>query len=196
MNHTAVSVDATPLGNINTGIVLLTLWPILFGVVDTTAMVAVLPWALMALPLVLLTSVVAFQQGNVLGAVANGILSGLTLCQNAVWGLVVMVYTAAGAEIPAAVTQAKGYVDGTAFTATAFMLLCVTLTFAKLHNYPMALFMGIIGVGFFCMGMSDLGIVNLRLPAALCVVSFASWMLYSGCAMLVHHVLGRKILPY
>lgn len=43
------SIDPTPLGNITTGIVLLTLWPILFGVADTTAMIAVLPWSAMAL---------------------------------------------------------------------------------------------------------------------------------------------------
>lgn len=86
------SIDPTPLGNITTGIVLLTLWPILFGVADTTAMIAVLPWSAMAFPLVLLTSVIAFRHGHVLGAVANGVMSELTLCQNAVWAIVLIAY--------------------------------------------------------------------------------------------------------
>lgn len=46
------------------------------------------------------------------------------------------------------------------------------------------------------MGVSDLGLFNLRLPAAICVMAFAAWMLYSGSAMLIHTALGRKILPY
>ena len=56
--------------------------------------------------------------------------------------------------------------------------------------------MGVICVGFVCMGTSDLGLVNLRFPAAVCVMAFAAWMLYSGCAMLVHAALQKKLLPY
>ena len=89
--------DPTPLGNIITGLVLFTLWPVLFGLADTSAMAAVLPWALAAAPLVLLTSVQAFRAGNVIGAVANGVLSGVTLVQNGIWGSVVVAYTASGA---------------------------------------------------------------------------------------------------
>lgn len=190
------SADPTPLGNITTGAVLMTLWPVLFGLADTTAMVAILPWALAALPLVILTSVVAFREGNLVGAVANGILSGLTLCQNGFWGLVVLVYTAAGREIPQMVQQAKGYMDGAAFLSAACMLLCLTLVFSRVKNNTMSLFMGIICLGFCCMGLSDLGVVNLRLPAGCCILVFAAWMIYSGCAMLVEHVLGKKVLPY
>ena len=51
-------------------------------------------------------------------------------------------------------------------------------------------------LGFCCMGVSDLGLLPLRLPAAVCITSFALWMIYSGCAMLAHDTLGRKILPY
>ena len=87
MSREAGWADATPLGNITTGLVLMTLWPVLFGLVDTTAMVAVMPWALAAIPFVVLTSVVAIRNGEILPAVANGILSGLTLCnQSACWG--------------------------------------------------------------------------------------------------------------
>lgn len=190
------AADPTPLGNIATGLVLLTLWPILFGLSDATAMVAVLPWALAAAPFILLTTVLAFRAGNLLGAVANGILSGVTLCQNAVWGLVALAYTAAGTAVPEAVSSVKGYMDGTAFLASAGMLLCVCVIFAQLGNRPMALSMLVICTGFCCMGLSDLGVANLRLPAALCILCFAGWMLYSGCAMLMHGALGRRVLPY
>lgn len=95
--------DPTPLGNIITGLVLFTLWPVLFGLADTSAMAAILPWALAAAPLVLLTSVQAFKAGNVIGAVANGVLSGVTLVQNGIWGAVVVTYTAAGRSVHAAV---------------------------------------------------------------------------------------------
>lgn len=196
MSREAGWADATPLGNITTGLVLMTLWPILFGLADTTAMVAVMPWALAAIPFVVLTSVVAIRNGEILPAVANGILSGLTLCQNGIWGAVVVCYTAAGTPIPQVITQAKGYVDGAGFLSAAFMLLWITVVFSRLKNWPMAVAMGVIGVGFCCMGLSDLGLVNLRLPAAVCVVAFAAWMVYSGCAMLVHRSLGKKLLPY
>lgn len=196
MSREAGWADATPLGNITTGLVLMTLWPVLFGLVDTTAMVAVMPWALAAIPFVVLTSVVAIRNGEILPAVANGILSGLTLCQNGIWGAVVVCYTAAGTPIPQMVAQAKGYVDGAAFLSAAFMLLWITVVFSRLKNWPMAAAMGVICLGFCCMGLSDLGLVNLRLPAAICVVAFAAWMVYSGCAMLVHRALGSKLLPY
>lgn len=189
-------IDPTPLGNITTGIVLLTLWPILFGLADTTAMIAVLPWSTMALPLVLLTSVIAFQHGHTLGAVANGVMSGLTLCQNAVWAIVLIAYQCHGKDVPASIMAVKGYVDGAAYMGAAFMLLCISVTFKKLGNLPMALSMAIIFLGFFCMGISDLGLIQLRFPAALCITAFALWMVYSGCAMLVHNALGRKWLPY
>ena len=190
------SINPTPLGNITTGIVLLTLWPILFGVADTTAMIAVLPWSAMAFPLVLLTSVIAYRHGHVLGAVANGVMSGLTLCQNAVWAIVLIAYQCFGKNVPVAVMAVKGYVDGAAYLGAAFMLLCIAIIFYKLKNKTMALSMFIIFLGFCCMGVSDLGLLQLRLPAALCITSFALWMIYSGCAMLAHDTLGRKILPY
>lgn len=190
------SIDPTPLGNITTGIVLLTLWPILFGVADTTAMIAVLPWSAMAFPLVLLTSVIAFRHGHVLGAVANGVMSELTLCQNAVWAIVLIAYQCSGKDVPVAVMAAKGYVDGAAYLGAAFMLLCIAMIFCRLKNTTMALSMFTIFLGFCCMGVSDLGLLQLRLPAAVCITSFALWMIYSGCAMLAHDTLGRKILPY
>ena len=196
MNHETKMADPTPLGNIVTGLVLFTLWPVLFGVSDTSAMAAVLPWALSACPLILLTSVLAFRAGNVLGAVANGVLSGVTLVQNGLWGAVVVAYTAAGRTVPEQIASAKGLVDGAAFLAAAFMLLWVAVTFVQLRNKPMALFMGVICAGFVCMGLSDLGLVNLRLPAAVCIMAFAGWMLYSGCAMLMHAALQKKVLPY
>lgn len=76
------------------------------------------------------------------------------------------------------------------------MLLCISATFVQLKNAPMAFFMGVICLGFTCMGLSDLGLCNLRLPAAVCVMAFAGWMLYSGSAMLMSVTLGRKVLPY
>lgn len=196
MNECNKIADPTPLGNIVTGLVLFTLWPVLFGLADTTAMAAVMPWALAAAPLILLTSAQAFRAGNVIGAVANGVLSGVTLVQNGVWGAVVVAYTAAGRTVPEPIAAVKGLVDGPAFLAAAFMLLCISLSFARLRNAPMAFFMGVICLGFACMGVSDLGLFNLRLPAAGCVMAFAAWMVYSGSAMLMHTALGRKVLPY
>ena len=196
MNECNKIADPTPLGNIVTSLVLFTLWPVLFGLADTTAMAAVMPWALAAAPLILLTSAQAFRAGNVIGAVANGALSGVTLVQNGVWGAVVVAYTAAGRTVPEPIAAVKGLVAGPAFLAAAFMLLCISLSFARLRNAPMAFFMGVICLGFACMGVSDLGLFNLRLPAAGCVMAFAAWMVYSGSAMLMHTALGRKVLPY
>ena len=90
----------------------------------------------------------------------------------------------------------KGYVDGAAYLGAAFMLLCIAIIFCNLKNKTMALSMFIIFLGFCCMGVSDLGLLQLRLPAAVCITGFALWMIYSGCAMLAHDTLGRKILPY
>ena len=196
MNECNKIADPTPLGNIVTGLVLFTLWPVLFGLADTTAMAAVMPWALAAAPLILLTSAQAFRAGNVIGAVANGVLSGVTLVQNGVWGAVVVAYTAAGRTVPEPIAAVKRLVDGPAFLAAAFMLLCISFSFARLRNAPMAFFMGVICLGFACMGVSGLGLFNLRLPAAVCVMAFAAWMVYSGSAMLMHTALGRKVLPY
>lgn len=195
-NSMREAFDPTPLGNIITGLVLFTLWPVLFGLVDSTAMVAVFPWALAAAPLLLLTSIQAFRVGNVIGAVANGVLSGVTLVQNGIWGIVVICYTSAGRNVPDAITAVKGAVDGAAFLAAAFMLLCISATFFIVKNYSMAFFMGDICLGFVCMGVSDLELLNLRLPAAVCIMVFATWMLYSGSAMLMSATLNRKILPY
>ena len=86
--------------------------------------------------------------------------------------------------------------DGAAYLGAAFMLLCIAIIFCNLKNKTMALSMFIIFLGFCCMGVSDLGLLPLRLPAAVCITSFALWMIYSGCAMLAHDTLGRKILPY
>lgn len=189
-------LDPTPMGNIITGLVLFAMWPILFGLADTSALAAVLPWALAAAPLVLLTSVQAFRAGNIIGAVANGVLSGVTLVQNGIWGAIVVAYTAAGGAVPEAIAGVKGRVDGAAFLAAAFMLLCISAIFAQFKNISMAFFMGVICLGFGCTGLSDLGFCNLRTPAAVCIMAFAAWMVYSGRAMLMEMALGRKILPY
>lgn len=189
-------LDPTPLGNIVTGLVLFTLWPVLFGRADTSAMAVVLTWALAAAPLILLTSIQAFRAGNIVGAVANGVLSGVTLVQNGLWGAVVVVYTASGRTVPDGIASVKGMVDGAAFLAAAFFLLCIAITFAHLKNGPMAFFIGVICLGFTCTGVSDLGLLELRLPAAICIMVFAAWMLYSGSAMLMHMALGCRILPY
>ena len=188
--------DPTALGNIVTGVVLMTLWPILFGAATPATMAAVMPWALAACPLVLLVSVQAFRAGNLVGAVANGVLSGVTLCQNGFWGLALVAYAAAGREVPADVSLAKGLVDGAGFLAAAFMLLCLSAAFFRLRHWSMGLFMGVVCLGFCLMGLSDLGLGNFRGAAGVCIVAFAAWMVYSGSAMLVEHMLGKKALPY
>ena len=47
--------------------------------------------------LVLFTGMQAFRAGNVIDTVANGVLSGVTLVQNGIWGAVVVAYTSSGA---------------------------------------------------------------------------------------------------
>lgn len=98
--------------------------------------------------------------------------------------------------VPESVLAVKGAVDGAAYLGAAFMLFWIGIVFYKLKNMPMSMSMFAVFAGFCCMGVSDLGIVQLRTPAALCITCFALWMLYSGCAMLVHNALGKKLLPY
>ena len=107
----------------------------------------------------------------------------------------VVCYTAAGTPIPQMVTQAKGYVDGAAFLSAAFMLLWITVVFFRLKNWPMAAAMGVICLAFAAWG----SVIWPCEPAPACGGlrgGLCRWMVYSGCAMLVHRALGSKLLPY
>ena len=196
MEENKMWANTTPLANLATGVMIFSLWSVLFGVASPVAVIGALPWIGVAFPIMLIAIVICFKNGDIVGGTVNAVLTGMTLCQNGFKAIIVLAFTTAGVPMPEALGAGMAMIDGGAYVAAFLVLLCVLAILIKAGDKIFAFFVAVVATGFLSLAVTNLGFANLGLVAAICLTTFGGWLIYSGCAMLMENVFGKKILPY
>lgn len=196
MEENKIWANSMPLANLATGLMILSLWSLLFGVASPVAIIGALPWIGVAFPILLIAIIICFKNGDIMGGTVNAVLTGIALFQNGFKGIIVLIFTVAGVPMPEALSAGMSLIDGGANTAATVILFCVFVILIKAGDKIFAFFVAVATVGFFSLAVTALGLVDLEMVAAVCLTTFGCWLIYSGCAMLMENVLGKKIIPY
>lgn len=195
MENTCKIADCNGLANVTTAICIFVMAPILLGLTAPEAIIGCLPWMLCAVPMLLISVILLLVRGDIVGGMANALLTGIALFNNIGHALRALYCSVNGYEIPAEVVKGIYMMDGFGYLVAALFLLSVVWISTKV-NLVQAFFVVFPVIGFvllFCaetLGMS-LGI----LPGCFLLV-FACWLLYSGTAMMLHSTTGKQVLPY
>jgi hypothetical protein len=188
--------DACPLANIATGMLIISLWSLLFGVASPLGIIGALPWILISFPIILIAIVICFKNGEIINGTVNSILTAMALCQNGIKGLIVLAFVTKGIEVPSEVEAVIALVDGGAYIVGTVLLITLFFICFRTGQKTLGFFILFAILGFFSFAVTNLGFADLNLLAAVSLTIFGAWLVYSGCAMLIENVLGKKILPF
>lgn len=184
--------DTNALANVATGLAIYSLVPFFFGMVDTN--IGCIPWMLCALPFVIIAVIGCFQNGDVVGGTANAILTGICLFGNLYQALITLVTSTSG--LPDHLRQALVMGDGAADLGAA--LFCGSVAWlAWKANKAQSVAVMFPTVAFFLLFLMQMGIAGPFgvLPGS-CFTIFATWLIYSGIAIMFHQATGQQVLPY
>ena len=90
-------------------------FPIMFGAAGPNAVIQVIPWVITAHPMIIITVVLMYRSGDVVGATCNAVLSVVLMGQNFVKGIMNLVYFVSGKEVPAEFVRDAARIDGCAY---------------------------------------------------------------------------------
>ena len=184
--------DTTALGNMATGLSIYSMIPYFYGMVDTN--VGCVICMLCSLPFVIIAVVGCFKNQDVVGGTATAVLTGICLLGNLYHALINMFVETAGSSesIQTALVMSSGAVN-----LGAVFFCGVVAWLAWKVNKAQSVAVMFPTIALFLLFLEHMGIVGLSgaIPGTLFVV-FGTWMIYSGCAAMVHQVTGREMLPY
>ena len=188
--------SAGALGNLTIGLLIMSMVPLMYGLVDPASVIATLPWQLPAFPVILIVVILQFREGEIVGATANGVLGGVLMGQNVVRGLQTLGSVYTGHQVPDSVVAGGHVIDGFVYLVGGIILLAVAwLTFFGLSA------VGGVGIsagalGFLCVSAASFGMGQVfGLVGSVGLTLIAVWLLYSGLAMLLSGATGRPSLP-
>ena len=194
MNHLKTG-DCNGFANVVTGVAIFSMCGLLLGVAEPSSIIGTLTWMVCAVPLMLIAIVMLIVNGDVIGAMANGVLTGITLFNNVGHGALVFFCQLAHVEMTPGQLAGIATMDGGGYLASALILLCPIYLSMK-TNRVQAFFLCFPCAGFLCFCATYFGLASLMLPGGVLIMIFACWLLYSGCAMSMHAATGTQVLPY
>ena len=182
--HAEMKTSAIPLCDMVLGLLIIAQIPLMFGMVSGAATIGIIPWVAVAYPVIIVCVVLMFKNGELVDATVNGVLSGVLMGQNAVTGIIYLVYSSAGQAVPADVMGGMALISGFAFLAGAIILLPVS--WLAFHvNKVGGICICCAGIGFlslFGLYMGAGGICGLIAGIGLTIL--AVYLLLTGIGML------------
>lgn len=97
-NRYASSAEAC---NLLLGLLIVAQFPIMFGAAGPNAVIQMITWGITAYPMIIITVVLMYRSGDIVGATSNAVLSVVLMGQNFVKGIMNLVYFVSGKEVPA-----------------------------------------------------------------------------------------------
>lgn len=188
-------VSSIPACNMVIAILIFAQIPILFGKLSTDAFIYVLPWLLSAYPIILITVVIMYKNGDFVDATMNAILSGVLMGQNFVRGIMVLSLLNSGAQIPSELMFASFAIDKWVYLAGGIILLFAGwLAHFQCKMAAIGVWAG--AIGFLALAALNAGFGSVfGLIGGIGMVILAVYLLYSGLAMLVNMTLQKEVLP-
>lgn len=148
MEENKMWASAVPLANLATGVMIFSLWSLLFGVASPVAVIGALPWIGVAFPIMLIAIIICFKNGDIVGGTVNAVLTGMTLCQNGFKGIIILLFTTAGVPVPEALGAGMAMIDGGAYLAAFLILLSILAILIKVGDKVFAFFVAVVTAGF------------------------------------------------
>jgi hypothetical protein len=187
--------DTGPLGSLTIGLLIIAQTMILFGQGDPLTIVAMVPWILVAFPVLLIVVIIQFRRGDLMGGTANGLLGAVIFGQNLVKGLFDLVFFISGKVPPPGLVAGGLIVDALAF-ATGGLVLLVAGVLAGFGSKWAALSVWAAGLGFISYSVAMLGFGPIfGLFGGIGMMIVAAWLIYSGIAGLVNGTFCAPVLP-
>lgn len=186
--------SAIPACNMTIGLLIFAQFPILFGQIPASGIVEALPWLLAAYPVILITVVIMYRNGDFVDATINAILSGVLMGQNFVRAGMGLAYSVAGKDVPTELAVCAYPIDGWAFLVGGIILLFAA--YLAFHGSKMA-GIGVLAcaIGFIALSITNFGICNLLIVGGCGLGLIAVYLIYSGLVMLVNGAMQKEILP-
>ena len=187
--------DCNGLANAVTGICIFGMAPVLLGFMTGEALIGCLPWMICALPIILIAVTLLLVSGDIVGGMANAILTGMALFNNIGHAVRAMYFSANGYVVPQEVQRGIFMMDGCFYLAAAVFLLSIVWISSKV-NYVQAFFVAMPTIGFVLLFCGETLGFNVGILPGVFLFVFACWLLYSGMAMMLHQATGNQVLPY
>lgn len=187
--------DCNGLANAVTGVCIFVMGPVLLEQTGGPAIWGCLPWLVCSMPFLIAAVILLLINGDIVGGMANALLTGIALFNNVLHALRAMVCTAYGIELSAEAEAGIQMMDGMGYLACALFLIAIVFLCSKV-NYVQAVFTACPCIGFFALfAAKNLGMNTGTIPGVM-IFSFGCWQLYSGIAMMLHQATGHQLLPY
>lgn len=111
--------------NLLLGLLIVAQFPIMFGMVSGNAVIQIIPWVLTAYPMILITVVLMYKNGDIVGATCNAVLSVVLMGQNFVKGILSLIYFVTDKKVPIEFARDTALIDGCAYLVGAVMLVFI-----------------------------------------------------------------------
>lgn len=187
--------DTGPLGSLTIGVLIIAQTMILFGKGDPLARIAMVPWVLVAFPILLIVVIIQLRRGDLVGGTANGLLGAVMFGQILVKGIFDLVFFVSGKIPPPGLIVGGLTIDALAYAAGGLVLLVVGVL-AGFGSKWAALSVWAAGLGFISYSVVLLGGAPIfGLFGGVGMIIIAVWLIYSGLAGLVNGTLCAPVLP-
>lgn len=189
------SASAAEACNLLLGLLIVAQFPIMFGIVSENATIQIIPWVLTAYPMIIITVVLMYKSGDIVGATCNAVLSVVLMGQNYVKGIITLVYFVTDKEVPMEFTRDAALIDGCAYLVGAIMLAFIGwLAFMGCKIAGICIWAA--AVGFLGLTMAYFNILTTGgLVAGVGLNILAVWLMYSGIGGVVNKATGKQIFP-
>ena len=178
------ATSAVPLCNMIVGMLIITQFPVMFGMISAEQTIWLLPWILCAYPMIIICVVKMFRDGAMMDATINGVLSVVLMGQNAIAAAIYLAYSSQGATVPPEVMGGMALINGMAFLAGACILLPFSYLLFK-GNKVAGICVACAGIGFLSLFPTYWGIANLGLVAGIGLTILGVFLLVPAGVMLL-----------
>ena len=167
----------------------------MFGLVSSNAVIQVVPWVLTAYPMIIITVVMIYKSGDIVGATCNAVLSVVLMGQNFVKGIMNLIYYISGKEVPVEFARDAALIDGCAYLVGVVMLLFIGwLAFCGCKIAGICVWAS--AVGFLGLSMMYLGGIQAGdLIGGIGLSILGIWLVYTGVGGVVNKAVGKQIFP-
>ena len=181
--------------NLLLGFLIVAQFPIMFGMVSGNAVIQIIPWVLTAYPMILITVVLMYKNGDIVGATCNAVLSVVLMGQNFVKGILSLIYFVTDKKVPIEFARDTALIDGCAYLVGAVMLVFIGwLAFVGCRIAGVCIWAS--ATGFLGLTLMYFGILSMGgLIAGIGLNILAVWLIYSGIGGIVNKATGKQICP-
>lgn len=181
--------------NLLLGLLIVAQFPIMFGMASASAVIQTIPWVFTAYPMIIITVVLMYKNGDIVGATCNAVLSVVLMGQNFVKGIMNLIYYVADKKVSLDFVRDAALIDGCAYLVGVVMLIFIgwlAYTGCKIGGLCIwAAAVGFLGLSLMYFDILPVG----GLIGGIGLGILAIWLIYSGIGGVVNKATGTQMFP-